>query len=233
MAPRALPTGELPTDPVRIEQLASAIVAEAAGETIGGAIGLVRDGLAAELRQWPGFVELPEQPADAAYFPAGLLEECAALFAWLGCLAGAGPERWMPDGEAEQSPRQRAALAALSRERERARLADALRSIAVHRLQLVGGEHVERAGRLLPALRAVADRATAARKGRASKLARARKAKALQLDAPLARRIAAAIRRRRAAGEPWHGMGAAVAAELGIPGRTARRHVRAAREAAE
>jgi hypothetical protein len=139
----------------------------------------------------------------------------------------------MPDGEAEQSPRQRAALAALSRERERARLADALRSIAVHRLQLVGGEHVERAGRLLPALRAVADRATAARKGRASKLARARKAKALQLDAPLARRIAAAIRRRRAAGEPWHGMGAAVAAELGIPGRTARRHVRAAREAAE
>jgi hypothetical protein len=125
-----------PLDPFEIEGYAEAIMAEAAGETWGDAIGPVLAWLAAELRRWPGFVDLPEQPADAEYFPAGYLRDCAALHAWLGCMtvAGPNPHRW-------ENSRDRVG--------ELFRLRAAMTAIALHRRQVVADVHVDRAEREL------------------------------------------------------------------------------------
>lgn len=211
----AIRVGIFPTDPFEIERVAELIVAEAAGETFGKPSELMRAWLAAELQRCPAFVELPETYSDAAYFPTGYWRDCAELFARLGALVASGPHRW---------------VGALDRHQELGRLANAIRSIALYRVQYVADEHVELA---VPRLQAIERATRTARAGRASKAApRARKAKRAKDDARAAR-FDAEIRRRVKAGEKWRGMPGRVAEALGEKLSTAGDQVRRIRKTIE
>lgn len=161
--PTAPAEGAFPADPAEIEHVVGLLIAEAADETFAAPSELLRTWLAAELRRAPHFDELPETFSDAAYFAPGYWRDCAELFAWLGYLGKRNPERWQSSAE---------------RERERASLLAAIKSIALHVRQYIGDVHAEdapavidRGRRALAALDERREGARAAAQVRAGQLA--------------------------------------------------------------
>jgi hypothetical protein len=151
---RAPAAGLFPTDPGEIEHVAELLAVEASGAGLAAPSQLLRAALADELRRdWRG--PLPRAFADVAFYAPGYFQDAARLYVQLGLIGDRLP--WA-DSEALRSD-----------------LANALRGLAVQRLQYIAGEHVETVAVVLPVLRDAAKRKRATDRRRVENAGAARR----------------------------------------------------------